>query len=67
MKNGQGSFVFPDGSSYMGNWVDDRMTGKGMLQSKLGEVIYDGNFKENHMDGQGVYYNTDTDHSPSSY
>ncbi len=51
----------------MGNWVDDRMTGKGMLQSKLGEVIYDGNFKENHMDGQGVYYNTDTDHSPSSY
>ena len=33
MKNGKGNYSFPDGSYYQGNWLDDKMHGKGTLYS----------------------------------
>jgi hypothetical protein len=49
---GPGTFAYPDGSKYDGNFVLGKFEGAGIFYFANGD-IYDGNFKENYPDGQG--------------
>ncbi|MBL7828173.1 MAG: caspase family protein [Saprospiraceae bacterium] len=52
-KNGAGTFAYPDGSKYEGNFVDGKFDGEGIFYFANGDV-YTGHFKENYPDGAGV-------------
>jgi len=51
--NGYGTFIFSDGSKYVGEWKDDKCDGKGTYTSLDGEK-YVGEFKENMRNGKGT-------------
>jgi hypothetical protein len=54
-KNGYGTFVYPDGSKYVGNWVNDEKQGFGTYYYVNGD-IYEGDWYENKRHGQGKKY-----------
>jgi hypothetical protein len=49
---GIGTFAYPDGSKYEGNFVNGKFDGSGIFSFANGDV-YDGHFKENYPDGAG--------------
>lgn len=36
-KNGYGIQIWPDGTKYIGNWIDDSATGKGQIAHSDGD------------------------------
>lgn len=55
-KSGFGRAIYPDGSIYMGEWLDNLPHGKGRLQSyteSVSKEYYDGEWKLGQMDGKG--------------
>ena len=54
-KMGKGYFLFPNGSSYTGDFANDRPHGQGVLQ--LGEERYLGEFANGTMEGDGLWRN----------
>ena len=58
MYNGQGTFTFPDGRKYVGEWKDGLENGLGTYYWK-NDDIYEGNFINGEMNGKGVYTYSD--------
>ena len=52
-KNGQGTFAFDGGDTYVGGWVNGQMHGQGTYTWKNGEKFV-GEFKNNKTNGRGV-------------
>ena len=56
IRNGQGTFYYPDGSKYVGEFVNGLREGKGIFYWNDG-TYWDGTFKNNEMDGNGNFLN----------
>ena len=54
MKHGKGKCVWNDGSSYNGEWYENKINGRGIYQWPDGRK-YEGEWKENNMHGKGIY------------
>jgi len=52
---GHGIYKWPDGSVYNGTWLNDKMSGFGVMTSKTHEK-YVGEWKGNKRDGNGTEY-----------
>ncbi|MCI5131361.1 MAG: hypothetical protein D3904_07505, partial [Candidatus Electrothrix sp. EH2] len=52
-KNGKGMMVYPDGSTYIGEWKDGLRHGKGTLIYADGRK-YEGSFTDDLLDGKGI-------------
>jgi len=52
--HGQGTFTFPDGTTYVGEHKDGKMHGQGILTAPNGEK-YEGEFKDDKWHGQGTH------------
>ena len=57
--DGQGSFFFPDGRIYIGNWKNNMMNGQGTLEYDNGKR-YRGGFVDGFFEGFGQIYDTET-------
>lgn len=55
-----GTFIYPDGSKYEGEWKSGIRDGLGKYTYANGDW-YDGSWKHNTKDGHGVYYHRQTD------
>ncbi|MCB0288443.1 MAG: hypothetical protein KDE57_17400, partial [Calditrichaeota bacterium] len=51
-KNGPGTYAYPDGSKYDGNFSNGKFQGDGVFTFANGDV-YQGSFKNNYPDGHG--------------
>ena len=60
VKEGNGIFIYPDGSKYEGQWKAGNRCGQGKYLYANGDW-YKGNWKDNLKDGKGVYYHKQTD------
>ena len=47
------AYIYKNGNKYVGDFKDDKMTGKGVLTCKNGDK-YEGDFVNGKMDGEGV-------------
>ena len=54
IREGIGTFTFPDGCVYEGEWSNDEMNGNGTMTFADGKV-YQGGFKDNMFEGKGQY------------
>ena len=54
-KNGLGT-LYTKSEKYVGDWIKDEKHGHGKLYTNDDHLIYEGEFKENSLNGQGVYY-----------
>lgn len=57
-KNGKGTFAYPDGSKYIGNFVDNKLDGEGVWYYTNGDT-YIGSFKNNYPHGKGKLLKND--------
>ena len=55
--NGSGTFAYPDGSTYVGSFVDEQPHGKGVFTDANGEE-YRGQFAKGYRHGRGVVTRT---------
>ena len=55
IRNGNGTFYYPDGSKYEGEFVNGLREGKGVFSWNDG-TYWDGTFKNNEMDGTGNFF-----------
>jgi len=53
-RSGVGKFVWPDGSSYVGEWLNSQPSGRGVFTNANGQR-YEGSFAYGLPDGQGTY------------
>merc|ERR1711990_1016591 len=53
-KDGKGTFYYPDGSIYEGQWTDDRKHGQGTYTYPNGDT-YEGNWTHDLRNGTGTY------------
>ena len=53
-RHGQGSHVASDGTTYVGVWENDAMTGSGKVEFPSG-ASYEGDFHDNKFHGTGKY------------
>lgn len=51
---GDGKFDFLSGTSYVGNWKENNISGEGILRIPI-EGIYEGGFKASQKSGKGVF------------
>ena len=51
--NGKGTYIYPDGSKYVGQFKNERMDGHGTLTSQDG-AKYVGEFQDNKLNGHGI-------------
>ena len=58
-KNGEGVFLYPDGSKYDGFWLNDLRNGWGTYTYPNGDT-YEGEWVQGYRQGQGVYTYKDT-------
>ena len=52
--NGQGTYTYPDGRNYVGEWKDAKKHGQGTF-TYLDGKMYVGEFKNGKWDGQGTF------------
>ncbi len=60
-KHGWGTAVYPDGSNYVGQWVNNNPSGKGKLTNKITDPkipaeYYEGEWLGGKMNGKGTQY-----------
>lgn len=60
VKEGKGTFWYPDGSKYEGEWKSGIRNGMGKYTYPNGDW-YDGSWKSNLKDGNGIYYHSQND------
>ena len=53
-KHGHGSYIWSDGSKYVGEWFENRINGEGTYTWLDGRK-YEGFWKDNNMHGYGTY------------
>ena len=53
-KHGQGTYRWPNGRTYVGEWCENRMHGEG-LETWPNGSSYQGHFKENKRHGHGIF------------
>lgn len=58
-RHGYGTFHYKEGGKYTGEWVDNKMSGKGILYYIDDKVAYDGQWRDDRLWGYGVLYNED--------
>ena len=58
IENGQGTYTYPNGEKYEGEFKDDKPNGQGTLTFPDGEK-YVGKFKDGKQHGQGTLTTTD--------
>lgn len=60
--NGYGTFVYPNGDRYEGEWKDGKRSGQGKLlfnlENKRNSVWYEGTWEDDSMNGYGVMLKT---------
>ena len=56
LREGKGIYQNADGQSYLGSWHTGKMHGYGKLYFKDKRMRYDGEFKADLFDGNGVEY-----------
>jgi len=44
-RHGFGSFYYEEGGKYCGEWVQNKMEGKGVLYYSSGKIAYEGEWK----------------------
>lgn len=60
MRHGEGEIRYESGSTYTGQWENDKRAGKGKFTFACGDV-YEGEWKENKYHGHGKYFSSETD------
>ena len=50
LRNGKGLLIFANGQRYIGEFKKNKMNGKGTLFSDKGELIWEGEFKDDRLD-----------------
>lgn len=56
-KYGQGTYEWPSGNKYVGNFDNDKMKGKGTLYYASGDIVrYEGYFDNGKIHGNGILY-----------
>ena len=60
IKEGIGTFIYPDGSKYEGEWKEGTRNGLGKYTYPNGDW-YEGSWKNNDKEGHGVYYHNQTE------
>ncbi len=58
--NGTGEFIYSNGNSYIGSWINGQKHGKGTYFYFQGDR-YEGNWLKDKKHGKGVYYRADGD------
>ena len=43
---GEGIYIYDDGSKYIGEWKDGKRHGEGILKDKTGKLIFQGKWRE---------------------
>lgn len=61
-RHGQGRQEWPDGSSYEGQWQDDKAHGKGKFVHANGDW-YEGDWVDDKAEGEGEFFSPTTDYS----
>ena len=54
MRNGKGTYVFANGSTYTGHWTDNKINKTGRFDYAHG-AYYRGQFLNNRKHGRGIY------------
>uniref|UniRef100_A0A3B1IFF6 MORN repeat containing 2 n=1 Tax=Astyanax mexicanus TaxID=7994 RepID=A0A3B1IFF6_ASTMX len=54
MRQGTGTQISSSGTTYSGEWSNDKMNGRGTLSHPSG-AVYEGQFRENMYHGRGTY------------
>lgn len=54
VRNGVDKYTWPNGTNYDGEWVNNKISGKGSIEYKNGDK-YIGSFKDNKKSGKGTY------------
>ena len=52
--NGKGTFIWPNGDRYEGDWVNGQRTGQGKYFYSSGGGVYTGEWKNNNRHGEGT-------------
>lgn len=60
IKEGNGTFIYPDGSKYEGDWKAGIKDGLGKYTYANGDW-YEGSWKDDCKEGHGVYYHSRTE------
>ena len=55
LRNGFGIQIWPEGTKYEGNWINDEIGGIGKLSISNGD-IYEGGFNDGNLNGIGQYF-----------
>ncbi|KAM4569774.1 MORN repeat-containing protein 2 [Odontesthes bonariensis] len=58
VRSGKGKHISASGITYIGEWCEDKMQGRGLMQHPSG-ALYEGEFKDNMYHGTGTYTFTD--------
>jgi hypothetical protein len=58
IRHGRGILIWPEGSKYLGYWVNDKANIKGKLIHNDGD-IYDGEWSDDKPNGKGIYIHKD--------
>jgi hypothetical protein len=57
MRQGYGVFYYADGGKYAGEWVKNKMQGRGALYYANDQIAYEGEWYNDKLHGYGVLYN----------
>ena len=57
LRNGYGTYYYSEGGKYCGDWLTNKMHGKGTLYYADGRIAYQGEWKNDCLDGWGILYN----------
>ena len=60
VKEGTGTFIYPDGSKYEGEWKAGVRAGLGKYTYANGDW-YEGSWNDSYKEGYGVYYHSETE------
>lgn len=50
-------FYYNEGGKYRGNWLNNKMHGKGTLEYADGRIAYQGDWLNDELHGNGILYN----------
>ena len=57
MRHGYGKFFYQDGGLFEGEWIQNKMNGKGVLSYTSGKPAYKGDWLDDKFEGFGSLYN----------